>query len=73
MRIKILRDKSQIYTKTNIDNEQLNKIFNLDNNIKSFLVVKSINYDCDDKPIFISFEYTDTDLLSFSLIRQKNS
>ena len=73
MKIKILWDKSQIYTKTNINNEELNEIFNLENNIKSFLVVKSINYDCNDKPIFISYEYTDTDLLSFSLIRQKNS
>lgn len=73
MKIKILWDKSQIYTETNINNEELNEIFNLDNNIKSFLVIKSINYDCNDEPIFISYEYTDTDLLSFSLIRQKNS
>ncbi|WP_366914695.1 hypothetical protein, partial [Clostridium sp.] len=72
MTIKLRWDKSQIYTKTNIDNKDLNKIFKLNNKIKSFLVVKSINYDCYDRPIFISYEYTDTTLLSFSLIRQKD-
>lgn len=38
---------------------------------KPFLLVKGINYDTDDNPLLYVEEYIDTDIIEFSMIRQR--
>lgn len=70
--IKIAWDKVEIFTTTNSENIILNKIFQCKEEPKSFLVIKGVNYDINDKPICITFEYIDTKIITFNLIRQRS-
>ena len=38
---------------------------------KPLLLLKGLNFDNEDKPIMITYEYIDTDFIKFSLIRQR--
>ncbi|KNF08512.1 transcriptional regulator [Gottschalkia purinilytica] len=66
-------DKVEILTETNLQNPELKKNFNCDNNtIKSFLLLKGLNFDNEDKPLIYAKEYIDTDFIRFNMIRQRN-
>lgn len=38
----------------------------------AYLLVKTVNYDGDDKPMLIAYEFVDTSVITYSLIRQKS-
>lgn len=39
---------------------------------EAYLLVKTVNYDGDDRPVMIAYEYVDTSVITYSLIRQKS-
>lgn len=69
--IKISWDKVTISTTNNSKEKELTEIFNCKDDIKSFLILKGVNYDDNDTPIYLTYEYIDTKIISFNLIRQR--
>lgn len=69
---KIVWDKVEISTTTNLKDIKLNEIFNIKNGeFKEFLVIKGMNYDKFDIPTVYSIEYINSEKIPFSIIRQK--
>jgi GntR family transcriptional regulator len=64
-------DCVEILTTTNLDTQDLKKYFNLENRIKSFLLLKGVNYDVKNDPLLYANEYIDTDIIRFSMIRSR--
>lgn len=64
-------DKVEILTTNNIESPFLNEIFDLENKVKSFLLLEGINFDNDNKPLVYAEEYIDTDFIKFNMIRQR--
>lgn len=70
--INILWDRVEFDTVTNFDFKELGDIFNVNEHIKSFLVIEGVNFDENDLPVMYATEYIDTKIIKFNLIRQKN-
>ncbi len=65
-------DKTEIQTITNLEMPELSTAFDLDRQkIASYLLLKSVNYTEDNRPIIFAEEYIDTSFINFSMIRQK--
>lgn len=39
---------------------------------EAYLLVKTVNYDGNDRPVMIAYEFVDTSVITYSLIRQKS-
>lgn len=64
-------DKVEITTTTNEKKPELVEAFNCTGKNKSFLVIKGVNFDTEDKPTVYAVEYIDTEYISFNIIRQR--
>ena len=65
-------DKIEIKAESNAENPELNKYIEFkDGEIKSFLVLSGVNYDENDEPLVYAFEYINTDIIKFNMIRQR--
>lgn len=70
---KIIWDKVNIKTTTGKDIPNLSSYIS-DKNIrnKPFLLLEGVNYDDNDTPLLYAMEYIDSELIQFSMIRQRN-
>lgn len=69
--ISISWDKVEIGTITNLENKELNKPFECNDSVKSFLLLEGINFDDNDRPVMYIKEYIDTTFIRFNIIRQR--
>lgn len=67
----IVWEKSEISTTTSLENLELNKIFKCENEVKSFLVISGTNYDENNNPCVYAKEYVNTNIINFSIVRQR--
>lgn len=66
-------DKVEIQTVLSTDIPNLGRYTDLKTlGLKPFLLLNGMNYDLDDKPLVFAREYIDTDIIRFSMIRQRN-
>ena len=65
-------DKVELTTVSVLDEISLGKRFQAIDPKKTFLLCEAINYDESNKPIFVAYEYIDTNYIRFNIIRPKD-
>jgi GntR family transcriptional regulator len=68
--ITIVRDKTEFYTTTNIENRVLTVHFKTDA-VKSYLVCESVEFDYENEPTLYNHVYFDTEFIRFNQVRPK--
>ncbi len=68
--ITIVRDKTEFYTTTNIENVALTDHFKIPT-VKSFLVCESVEFDYENEPTLYNHVYFDTEFIRFNQVRPK--
>ena len=69
---KVMWDKVELTTVSVLDEISLGKRFQAIDPKKTFLLCEAINYDESNKPIFVAYEYIDTNYIRFNIIRPKD-
>lgn len=69
--IDIVRDITELFTTTNVQNPELIPIFD-NQEIKSYLVSQEVDFDINNTPVLFSNVYYDTDFVRFKQPRQKS-
>ena len=68
----VMWDKVELSTVSVLEDALLGERFKTIDPKKSLLLCESINYDDNNKPIFFSYEYIDTNYIRFNIIRPKD-